>query len=398
MADTPQRFTLPADPSRPAVAFGRRRFLGLAGALAAAGTLAACATPLRDTKRARGWEVGDSPPKQFERALMGSHEPTTVRVGLILGPPAMGLNRFLLDANAGKTHHNFDFQVTGVDYAALAAQFNQNQFDIVTLPSNLGAVLHANHELETQVEVINVGNLGILYAVTTDPSVNRIEDLAGRTVYSIGQGGTPEYTIATIMEGYGLAEKTDIAFRSTPFEVLNLLQNEPKAIAIIPQPFVELARTMVNGLRTPIDLTQLWDDMPTNTTRSRAVTTHTLVNRNFLEAHESAVVEYLQRTGDSVDFTLGHVAEAAAVQEELGTFLNNEVAEHAIPYCSIVNLTGTVMHEALSGFLGAIHARQPAATGGETPRKQLLLHAPTRALETELLHIPSGAAANVRRR
>lgn len=377
---------------------GRRRFIGLAGALAAAGTLAACAAPDSGRDQAAGTGQGDEPPRQLERALMGTAEPTTVRVGLILGPPAMGLNRFLLDARAKKTHHSFDFQVTGVDYAALAAQFNQNQFDIVTLPSNLGAVLHANTDLETEVEVINVGNLGILYAVTTDPAVNELADLRGRTVYSIGQGGTPEYTIATILEGYGLTGNVNVAYRSTPFEVLNLLQSEVNAIAIIPQPFVELAHTMVNQLRVPIDLTKLWDEMPTNTTGSRAVTTHTLVNRKFLEQHESAVVEYLQRAGNSVDYTLEHVPEAAAVQEELGTFLNNEVAERAIPFCSIVNLTGTVMHEALSGFLAAIHAQQPAAVGGALPARDFYYMPPIGSLETELQSLPTGAPATVRRR
>ena len=383
---------------RPAAHVSRRRFLGTMGALGAVSVLAACAWQEEPVAGdAVGTSTAEIAPAAVERPVMGSTESTNVRVGLILGPPSMGLSQFLLAAQAGRTHNTFDFEVTGVDFATLAARFNQGDFDIVTLPSNIGAVLYNNRDINTEVEVISVGNLGVLYAVTTDPGVTSLADLAGRTVYSIGQHGTPEYTIATVLDGYGLTESVDMSYRATPFEVLNLLQNEPNAIAVLPQPFVELAKTMVSELFTPVDFTAAWDQMPTNTGGSQAVTTHTIVNREFLETHEAAVIEYLQFAGASVDYTLDHIAETAAVQEELGTFLNNEVAAAAMPFCSLVSLTGEVMHDALSGFLAAIHAQNPASVGGELPGPDFYYMPPLGALDADVGSLVGGLAPAERR-
>lgn len=357
----------------------RRGFLGAIGVGTIGVFVSGCSeSPALTTSDAAGT------PEVVERALLGSTEAVEARVGLILGPPSMGLSRFI---QAEDTYNDFSFEVAGIDYAALAARFNQGDFDIVTLPSNLGAVLYNNTELKTRARVISVNNLGVLYIVTADESIGSLEDLRGRTVYSIGEGGTPEYTIATVLAAYGLDDAVEMSYRPTPFEVLNLLQQEEDAIALLPQPFVELAKTMTDGLRTPVDITHVWAEMPGNDSGSQAVTTHTIVNRDFLEAHEVAVVEYLQRAGQSVDYTLDHIAETAAVQEELGTFLNDEVAEKAMPFCSMVNLTGTVMHSALEGFLAALHAQNPDSIGGAMPDGDFYYMPPAGALDADICNL-----------
>ena len=166
--------------------------------------------------------------------------------------------------------------------SSVAVRLNQGDFDIVTLPSNLGAVLYNNKDIDVDVACIAINNLGVLYGITSDSSVKKLADLEGRTVYVYGEGGTPEYTIDTVLAGHNMAGKVNLVFKSTPFEILNLLQQEENCIAIIPQPFVELAKYMTSGLATPIDITKEWDSMEGND-GSRAVTTHTVVNRAFLE-------------------------------------------------------------------------------------------------------------------
>ncbi len=38
-----------------------------------------------------------------------------------------------------------------------------------------------------------------LYVMTTDPSISGMSDLVGRTVYSYGEGGTPEMLGSVVM-------------------------------------------------------------------------------------------------------------------------------------------------------------------------------------------------------
>lgn len=301
-----------------------------------------------------------------ETAVQGSTEATDVNVGLIMGPPSMGLGWMIHESKEGNTYNNYNFEVAGVDYSAVSASLNQADYDIATLPSNVAAILYNNEDMKEQVKVIAIGNLGVLYVITTDPSINTMEDLKGRTVYSIGEGGPPEYTFEYLLANYGLTEDVNFSFRATPFEVLNLLQDEENSIALLPQPFVEVAKLLVPNLRVAIDVTDAWDALNVES-GAQSVTTVTVVRTKFLEEHEQAVQEYLELAKQSVDYCLKNLDEAAAWTDEYETFLNPDIAKEAIPQCSIVQITGNEMHDILAGFLQIIYDSNPDAVGGAMP-------------------------------
>ena len=318
------------------------------------------------------------------RELMGSADPCNVRVGLIMGPPSMGLAQFIVAAQAGKTTNTFTFEPNGVDYVGLSALFNKGDYDICTLPSNIGPILYNNTELKNEYEVISINNLGVLYVMTNDASISKFEDLKGRTVYSYGEGGTPEYTIEALLKKNGLEGTFNLEFKSSPLEVLNMMQEQENCVAILPQPFVSLAKILVNPLYIPIDVTVEWDKAFSDT-GSQAVTTTTIVNKKFRQEHEQAVIEYLNMAGQSVTWTLANMSDAAALQEELGTFLNNSVALDAMPYISMTNLTGEEMRTALSGFLSELYQANPDSIGGKMPGEDFYYLPPTGQLDERYL-------------
>ena len=304
--------------------------------------------------------------KSEDRELKGSADATKVRVGLIMGPPSMGLSQFLLAAKNNKTFNDFSFELNGVDYVGLSAKFNQGDYDICTLPSNIGPILFNNDELKNDYQVISIDNLGVLYVMTTDSSIKTLDDLKGKQVLAYGQGGTPEYTIEALLKKTGHTGDFNIVFKSTPFEILNLIQDQPNAIAILPQPFVALAETMVDKLYVPISITDEWNKA-FKKEGSMAVTTTTIVNKKFAEEHEQAVVEYLQMAGKSVEWSLKNMKAASQLQEELGTFLNNQVSLAAMPHIEMVSLTGERMRTALSGFVKCLYDANPDSVGGKIP-------------------------------
>lgn len=300
-----------------------------------------------------------------DQTIIGN-EAVDVHVGLIMGPPSMGLGYFMSEAEAGHTFNRYHFEVAGVDYSAVAASLNQGDYDIATLPSNVAAILYNNPDMNEGVKVISIGNLGLLYLVTTDPNLSDLNDLQGRTVYSIGEGGPPEYTFDYVLEQAGLTDTVNFSFRPTPFEVLNLLQQQQNAVALLPQPFVEVAKLLVPNLRVAIDLTETWNELDKDSS-VEPVTTVTVVRQAFLEQHEQAVAEYLEMAGRSTAYTLEHLDEAAAWTEKYETFLNPEIAKEAIPQSSIHTITGHKMKDFLSGFLQIMHDFNPAAIGGKMP-------------------------------
>jgi NitT/TauT family transport system substrate-binding protein len=309
---------------------------------------------------------GEESSKTSEIGYMGSEDATDVNVGLIMGPPSMGMGWMINEAKEGNTYNNYNFEVGGVDYSALAAKLNTGEYDIIHCPSNVGAILYNNKDLQEEVKVIDIGNLGLLYILTTDDSIQSMEDLKGRTVYSIGEGGPPEYTFSYLLEQKGLTSDVNLSFRSTPFEVLNLLQDEENSVALLPQPFVEVAKLLVPDLKVPIDITEEWDNLGLES-GAESVTTITIVRKAFLEEHEQAVVEYLNLAKKSVAYCLSHVDEAAEWTDEFETFLNKDVAADAMHYVNMCALTGDEMKEKLSGFLQIMYDYNPDAVGGAMP-------------------------------
>ena len=299
-------------------------------------------------------------------SYMGSTDATDVNVGMIMGPPSMGMGWMIHENEEGNTYNNYNFEVGGVDYTALASKLNTGDYDIIHCPSNVGAILYNNKDLKEEVEVIDISNLGLLYILTTDDSIKSMDDLKGRTVYSIGEGGPPEYTFGYLLEQEGLSDDVNFSFRSTPFEVLNLLQDEENSIALLPQPFVEVAKLLVPDLKVPIDITEEWDNLKLES-GAESVTTITVVRKSFLEEHEQAVVEYLNLLKKSVAYSLSHVDEAAKWTDTYETFLNPEVAADAIPYVNMCALTGQEMKEKLEGFLKIMYDYNPDAVGGSMP-------------------------------
>nr|WP_288632398.1 hypothetical protein [uncultured Blautia sp.] len=299
-------------------------------------------------------------------SYMGSTDATEVNVGMIMGPPSMGMGWMIHENEEGNTYNDYNFEVGGVDYTALASKLNTGDYDIIHCPSNVGAILYNNKDLKEEVEVIDISNLGLLYILTTDDSIKSMNDLKGRTVYSIGEGGPPEYTFGYLLDQEGLSDDVNFSFRSTPFEVLNLLQDEENSIALLPQPFVEVAKLLVPDLKVPIDITEEWDNLKLES-GAESVTTITIVRKKFLEEHEQAVVEYLNLLKKSVAYSLSHVDEAAEWTDTYETFLNPEVAADAIPYVNMCAITGQEMKEKLEGFLKIMYDYNPDAVGGSMP-------------------------------
>ena len=297
--------------------------------------------------------------------VQGSADATDVNVGLIMGPPSMGLGWMIHENEEGNTFNHYNFDVAGVDYSAVSASLNQGDYDIATVPSNVAAILYNNPDMKEKVKVISIGNLGLLYVLTTDPTISTMDDLKGRTVYSIGEGGPPEYTFEYLLDQYDL-DDVNFSFRATPFEVLNLLQEEPNSIALLPQPFVEVAKMLVPDLRVAINVTEAWDALNTDS-GAQSVTTVTVVRTAFLEEHEQAVKEYLELAKQSTDYCLEHLDEAAQWTDDYETFLNPEIAKNAIPECNIVTITGQEMKDILSGFLQIVYDFNPDAVGGSMP-------------------------------
>lgn len=282
-------------------------------------------------------------------------EDVTVRIGSLKGPTSMGLVS-LMDQE--------DYTFT---MAAAADEINtaflKGDLDIVLIPANVASVLY--HKTEGQVVVIDVNTLGVLYLLESGETVESVQDLAGRIVYLPGKGTTPDYALQYLLAENGLAvEDVDLQYKSEAAEVISALSEEPDALGLLPQPAVTTACMQKEDLRIALDLTEEWDKVSLD---SSLVTGVTVVRREFLEQHETAVEDFLKAHEESARFTNEHVEEAAEMTAALEIVPKAPIAAQAIPYCNITCLTGADMKTALSGYLSVLAGQNPEAVGGKVP-------------------------------
>lgn len=291
-----------------------------------------------------------------------------VRVVALKGPTAMGLVELMdqVDSGALDAPYSFEIVASPDEVAPLVAKAD---VDVAFVPANLASVLYNN--TDGAVRAIAINTLGVLYLCTTGEAVENIADLAGTTIYASGKGATPEYALDYILRANGLDPESDVTieWKSEHAECVAALAQDANAWALLPQPFVTTAQAKNPDIAVVFDLTQEWDklqeDLPEEE-RSSLITGVTITRTAFIEEHAGAVDLFIERCKESADWVNANVEEAAQL---VGTYdiVPAEVAQKAIPACSIVCVSGEQMQRDLAGYLGVLFEQNPKAVGGKLP-------------------------------
>ena len=286
-------------------------------------------------------------------------------VAALKGPTAMGMVKMMSD-DAGA---NWNFTIAAAA-DEIAPKLIQGELDIAAVPANLAATLY--NKTQGKVQVLAINTLGVLYIIENGETVQSVEDLKGRTIYSAGQGATPEYALNYILKENGIDPTTDvnIIFSKEHTECLNAVMNDPTAVALLPQPFVTTAMTKAPGVRIALDLNQLWADVQEGKENQSALLTGVVVARKeFVENNPEAVNAFMDAYAASVAFANEDVDATAAL---IGSYeiVPEAVAKAALPYCCIVMIEGEEMQQKLSGYLQVLFDQNPASVGGAMPNEE----------------------------
>lgn len=286
-------------------------------------------------------------------------KPDKVRVVALKGPTAMGMTKMMNDRDeAGDT--SFEFEILAAP-DEITPKIAQDKVDIACVPANLGAVLFNN--TEGKVQAIAVNTLGVLYICENGDSVNSLDDLKGKTIYSAGKGSTPEYALNFIIKNSGLENDVNIEWKSEHAECLAALLANENSVAMLPQPFVTTAQAKNEGVRVALDLNDEWDKLGSD---SSLLTGIVIVRTEFAKSYPETVKSFLEEYGASVKYVNENV-EAAAELVGKYDIVPAAVAVKAIPNCHIVCVTGNEMKGMLSGYLKVLFDNEPKSVGGKLP-------------------------------
>ncbi len=289
-------------------------------------------------------------------------EPASIRIAGLRGPTSMGLVKLMEAAEADKAANKYDFVIAG-SADEVVPKLVQGEFDMAAVPANLASVLYNN--TDGAVKLVAVNTLGVVYIVEKGNQVESLEDLRGKTVYASGKGSVPEYVLRYLLSEKGIDPDKDVSieWKPEPTEVVALLSETEGGVAMMPQPYVTVAQTKVEGLRVAVDLTEEWDSLENGST----LITGALVARSeFLDEYPKQVAAFLDEYKASTEYVNANVAEAAQLVEKFN-IVKADVAERAIPYCHITFLEGAEMKAVMEGYLEVLFRQNEKSVGGALP-------------------------------
>ena len=332
------------------------------------GTLAACSPAGNNESSSAAQEISSLPESSSEvssepeSASEPQADPVSIRLAGLKGPTSMGMVKLLDDNEKGEAANDYQFTMAA-SADEITPKLVQGELDIVAVPANLASVLYNN--TQGKVELLAVNTLGVIYIAEKGDSVQSVADLKGKTIYATGKGATPEYALKYILQENGLDPDQDVTieWKSEPNEVVAVLSAEDEAIAMLPQPFVTVAQTQVEGLRVAVDLNQAWTDLDNG---SLFITGVLVVRKEFAEQNPQAIAAFLEEYEASTAYVNANVAEAAQLVEKYD-IVKAAIAEKALPYCNITYLAGDEMETAMKGYLQTLYDQNPKSVGGTLP-------------------------------
>lgn len=285
--------------------------------------------------------------------------PSVIKIGCMKGPTAIGMVKLLSDSDKGSTQNSYQYTIAGTA-DELSTALVQGDMDIAAVPCNLASVLY--NKTDGEIVTVCINTLGVLYIVEEGETIHSVADLQGKTIYSTGQGTTPEYTLRYLLTANGLDPDSDVTieYKSEAPEVVATLAQNPDAAAMLPQPYVTSAMNNNENLRIALDVTKEWEACSEDST---VVTGVIVARRTFIDENKQAFTAFLNEYEASTAYANESVEETALLLEEFDIF-KAVIAKTAIPYCNVTYIDGEEMKTKATAYLEVLYTQNPNAVGG----------------------------------
>jgi len=285
-----------------------------------------------------------------------------VRVALLNGPTGIGGALLLTEEMTGyydvSVYQSPD-EITG--------KVVTGEVDVAAVPANLAAVLY--NRTEGQIVALGPVALGVLYIVqhVNDESevISSVSDLKGRTILAGGKGSTIEHILDKLLRSSGLVLDSDVEIEwfPSPSDVHASLVSRPGSIAMIPEPFVSIAKSRSENIETVLDLNDEW----LRAAGSELTMSVLIAQRSFINDRNDHVDAVLSDFERSIYF-VNNAPEAADLIAEKGFLPSAEIAAKAIPGCNLVFFQDRREGASLlNNFYEILFEIEPRSIGGSLP-------------------------------
>ncbi len=289
-----------------------------------------------------------------------NYTPVDIKIGALMGPTGMGISKLMDDSKNNKTANNYSFELFSAPTDITGLIIN-GELNIAAVPTNLAATLY--NKTKGQVQLLALNTLGVLYILEKGNTVNSINDLEGKKIYSSGQAATPQYALDYVLKKNNI--NCEVEYFATHAELATQALSGNADIILIPEPQVSTILSKNSDFRIAVDFNSAWDEA----TENKALFSMgcLAIRKDFAEKNPQAVEKFLEEYTASVKYVNENAKEGAKLIAENKIVPDVNIAEKAIPNAKMVTISGDEMKEKTKTYLQILFESDPKSIGGALP-------------------------------
>ncbi len=302
-------------------------------------------------------------PTESKSSTEPSFEGEDVKLALLSGSTGLGASKLIVDNNAKATVNNYTIDVKS-DPTQVIAGLKTGIYDLAALPVNVAAKLYNMPDVD--VELVALNTLGVLYVLEVNgETVKSITDLKGKTIYTTGEGSTPQYILEYVLKENGLTVGSDVTveYSASAEEVSAKIASNPSCIVMLPEPRATVVSKTVENVRYALDMTEEWNRVADCELTQGCV----VATKIFAQEHKDALDAFLTEYRTSVEFIKKADDEAAQAVVDAGIIAKAPIAKVAITKSNLICYEGEQMKNAMAGTLEVLFGLDPKSIGGKLP-------------------------------
>lgn len=288
--------------------------------------------------------------------------PSEIRVSGPASPPSLPVLRMIETDALGDTDIVFEQWETADQLTASVTGGGE----FIAAPLTTGAMLAENGG---GIQLLNVSAWAVMGLVTSDESIQDVEDLAGKQVHVAMRASAVDYTTQLVLETHGLTDSVEVSYIDPLNGPEQFMAGQIENLVTV-EPQVTMLLNNSPDARSIVDFDAEWkeatgEDLP-------LPTAGTFVNAEFAERHPETVAEFNEAYAEAAAWVTDNPDAAGELAgQELG--MPAPVVSAAIPEISWQVQNATEAHAAVELYFTEMFQRWPESVGGALPGEDFYL-------------------------
>ncbi len=300
----------------------------------------------------------------------------TLTLGVVDGAPSLAVTNVLADGFTyvdGNTEYTLEVELVGGAPDIRAGLIN-GSYDLAIAPLNLAAAIY-NAKPELGIKLASVNIFGCLYMIG-DNAIEDLSKLKGKTVISVGAGGTPDVVLRNLLgkngiginaEGENDGEKVTITYADDSTGVVQALSKGEADFAILGEPAVTTLSNRL-GKCVALDMQAEWKKAYGDVNFVQA---GLFVTGNVSSSLTKAIVSKLSENADYVNDNIDKLTEIFTSANS--TLKSTAFSQALIERCNIGCRGASEVKEDVVRFLTAVYEYNASQVGGKLPSDEFYI-------------------------